>query len=318
MPTESDFTTYTLGSASLAATTADMPMLVGSQALEFATSMQWRSTGSWDTGSDITDTTMPTRFAADRYGVGRTAPNSSAATATTTYLMLDLNPATVPDIDMALIWNHNLDQVTGLDSVALQISQFSDFSAITTLKNWTSFTNDRIVSLNLTVSSIPNSGVRGVRYARLAFHTSNGGGFVTVPALGELWLGTQRQLGHFPQIPWDENTLQSNVADFNAKSGHRIRYVRNRGQRVFEPTWNTGTPLASGINDVTVLRTFWTECRYGSKPVLFIQAPHSHPERVNVCLIDPPVLKMPLQGPSDRLVSMTFNEIAPYLQTELE
>lgn len=310
------FTGTSLTAAYLAFTAADKPLFMANNVLrDYNARPQWRTGGSWASGSDITDPSYPTWLGYDGKGASRTAPTLTGGSAAYSYLC-DLVEGTDADhsFDMAVVWNHNFHLLDGTVTVRLEIADDNAFTTnLTTLTTWTVVTDpSRLVSLNLN----NNRRYTNARYVRLRITTS-AGSFTTAPAFGELWLGRRRQMSIYPNLPYEMKRLRSTVADFTAKSGARIRYVHNAGQRVFELAMSTGGAVESTETE-NEIRGFWQDCRYGSLPFVHIPQPESYPEEAFVCLDEDADLGLPLVGPYEREGSFSFTEIAPYRQGEVE
>lgn len=314
------FSGTSLSAAVLAAKDADKPLFVGNNVLRnYNARPQWRTGGSLASGSDITDPSYPTWLGYDGKGASRTAPTLTGGSAAYSYLC-DLVEGTAEEytFDTCVVWNHNFHELNGTVTVRLEIADDNSFSSnLTTLATWT-FTGlttqrGRIVEFNLN----NNRRYSSARYVRLRLTTNAGGGFTTAPAFGELWLGRRRQLGYYPNLPFEAKRLRSDVSDFKPKSGARIRYTLNEGQRVFSLVMSTGGANTS-IDTEDELRGFWRDCRYGSRSFIFVPQPDTDGEDACVCLDDEADLGIPLLGPYEREGAFNFSEIAPFRQREVE
>lgn len=313
----------TIPADEVASYTADVPMLVGNNiASDYLAMPQWRLSGSWASGSNTTNSSYPTLRAFDGQGLARTQPTIGASEVEVS-LIFDLTAGTdgPHTWDTALIWNHNLASLGTNFNVTLSVSDLESFTGGTTLviAQWNGvggFTSGRLVATSLSDGAgTPNQRYTTVRYVRLRFVTTSG--FLAgAPSIGEVWLGRRRQMAYQPNVPWAEANLTSDVADFVSKSGGRSRYVRNRGQRIFEPTWSFDGANPAGLNQETQMRAWFNECEQGSKPFLFFESPAAASPVAHVCYCDPPSLDMPVLGPFEREISMRFVEAAPYVQSE--
>lgn len=315
----------TIPSAELTSFTADKPMIMANNIVsDFTVSPQWRLSGSWASGADITNSTFPVVRAFDGQAFGQTRPTIGASEVQVSFIC-DLTTGTdgPHTWDTAVIWGHNLATLGTNFNAELTISDLNTFAtdaSTRTVAQWNGaggFTTARLVSTQLSDGSgVLNQRYTTVRYMRLRFITTTG--FLAgAPGFGELWLGRRRQMSYFPDTPWAEANLQSDVTDFVSRSGSRTRYVRNRGQRIFEPTWRFDGADANGLNQETETRAWFNECRQGSRPFVFFESPSVAIPTAHVCYLDPPKMDMPILGPFEREISMRFAESAPYVQSEL-
>lgn len=308
------FSASTVPSNELTPLAADKPLFIGSNILTAYNALpQWRVSGSWASGSDITSSA--TRFGFDGHGHLQTFPTLSAGAQNYSYIM-DLTEGTgnTSTLDCAMILNHNFYTLTATVTVYLEISDISDFSSSTTLATWTPGTaDDRLISFSLNT----NQRYVSVRYLRLRVNTSAGGGFVTnVPRFGELFAGRRYQMSYHPTIPWESKAERSEVVDFVPHSGAAVRYVRNYGQRFFDFTTKMHGSDANGLNQETQLRNFWQACRYGARPFVFVPNPTTAAQNAYLCHADPS-MSMPILGPFERNLSLSFYEKAPFRTAEV-
>jgi len=322
---------YSLGTLSAAvqsALLADKPMMVPTNLAEFPqTAAQWRTAGSWASGSDDTATGYGGRRAYDRFPNSQTKGTTAG---TTFYLIFDMHTtaATVGDagtFDTVAILNHNLGTLLGAGetaAVSVEISDNSNFSSAYEVANRTNITTDkRLIWWSLGVpEGTTYKTITGARYARVKITTSAS---IAAPSIGQVIFGRRYQMSQRSNVPYDDEQYQSTVVDFRSQGGVVSRYKRNSGGRVFEPSWNPTGSDGFGLDDVTTLRSWFKNCDYGSRPFLFIDKPYSEREtaftsvtRAGHYVVADPALNMVASGPTLREAGFRFDEVAPFLSGE--
>lgn len=314
----------TVSAAEQAARARDVPNLVANNVLErYVALPQWRVSGSWASGTDISDNdTYPVWRAFDRQAHLYTQPTTVNGETEVSFL-LDLTAGTTDadTIDSAFVVGHNFHLLGGNLSVTLDISDVNTFSgadpSTLTLVTWTNpTTSQRFGTQNFVTTQ---ARYTSVRYLRLRIRKTSGTFSSVIPKIGELWIGRRRQLGRFPKTPWDEASTQSSFADFVADGGTRVRYAKNRGGRVLEPSF-WATTSDGGIDTITTLRAWWNDCEQGTKASLFVESPftvvYNLGESTTIVYPEDQRFNMPLVGPFEREVSLRLIESAPFLLLE--
>lgn len=311
-----------LSSGETAALAQDVPLFVGNSVLDYLVDAQWRVSGSFSSGTNIVASGAPARYAAERQSIARTYPSlGGLGTSQNIYLIVEVVESTADThaFDSVFVLNHNFHLLAGTITVRLQIDNDPAFASATTIAQWTVSNRRRLVQIGLTGLPFSTRRINNARYLRLWLNTSNAGGFVAAPALGELWLGRRRQLSFFPDVPWDNKATHSDFVDFVSKSGYIVRYTRNRGQRVFAGIFRSGGDDRYGLNQEEQLRSFWDECREGTRQFIFVESPNTEPEISSfVCLEESGRFEMPVLGPFEREIRLAFREVSPYQKREME
>ena len=98
-------------------------------------------------------------------------------------------------------------------------------------------------------------------------------------------------------------------------SGVITRYVRNKGGRLFALALTmAGTDPTYSIDPYAQLKSWWTECGYGSKASILLLRPSSTSE---AHVVYPEArLEIPRLGPYERTTSLALTETAPFLAME--
>jgi len=248
---------------------ADYPLVISRNVIELAKgdgsfAAEWRTSGSFASGADATDSDYPTTAAYDLHSHVDTRPDSSQ---TTWYLMFNLG-ATLNDISTAVIGGHNLGSNTA--TVDLEIADDNAFSTnLVSLVQWTPATDVRLVSVDLDEGANANARrISDAQFVRLKIVA--GAGFV--PQVGEVYLGDRRQLHASPLMGYNPDSTMSSVSDFVANSGVRTRHVWNRDQKVL-----SADMISSTAAQATTIKGWWDDSEQGSRPFYWIEEPATTP-----------------------------------------
>lgn len=296
-----------LSATEIADAAADKPLLLGESVIaaakaDGAFAAEWSAAGSF-AGADITATGYPVARAYDRAWNTWTKPNAAA---TTHYLLFDLG-ATVAAFDHCIIGGHNFGTIGGL-TVSLEIANASTFATdLIELASWSpGSSNKRLVDLSLGhgVDAAPNV-YSSVRYLRIK---TTGGSHT--PQIGEIILGRRRQVTNRPRLPYDPISADSEVADFESRSGITTRYTLNRGRVVLSPQFST-----SATADRTPFTSWWADCAQGTKPFVYIEEPQTTPGAARLMLTQPS-FRMPAKTYNFRTIDLSMSEIGPFYDLE--
>jgi hypothetical protein len=269
-----DYGSAQLGATSRANAAANKPLLVGAHSLrDVPSSVQWRTSGSWAAGSDGTDTTNgPASYLWDGFVDLRSKPSSAQAT---WYLIIN-HSATLTAFDCIFIISHNLGTLGGV-TVTYEVADDNAYTSnLVQVASWAVTTSTkRLVALKLdhTGAGIARQ-YTSVQYSRLKIVAA---GAVT-PEIGELILGTRRQLTRKPNREFDPDHLRSYASKFRGGTRKVTSYVEAQGQKIlnarFEPDDSTEQ------NDI---RAFWqSDLDMGSHPFVWVPDPESYPEKAYV------------------------------------
>lgn len=296
---------------------ASKPMLVGLNVLDDQqTQAQWRTTGSWASGSDLTDSDFPTT----RLNDGRVHLVSKPTDVATTeyYVMLDLNTGTneAHTADFAAVLGHNFGDLPGLITATLQIDDNSDFSTAVQLGTYSVPDNRAFAFTQFGVPDADWHTYTTIRYLRLRITTNAAD--IGIPEIGQLVIGKARRLSQHPTRPWDPDGTESDVADFAPKGGQGVRYVRSYGQAVLRQVqWQaTGTDLYA-LDDVATLQSWRDDTKHLSAPFVGVLDPRSISPAVSDQVFffqaRTPVYRSGYLGPAERKIGpFDFEELAPF------
>lgn len=286
---------------------ADKPCIVGDNQLRTLTSStcQWRTTGSWASGSDGTDANGAIDYLADGFSDTRSYPSSAQDP---WYLIFDFGSPGIA-FDSVFILNHNLNSISGM-VVTLQIADSNTYvTNLATLATWTpGSSNKRLVALEMDHVGSSIRQYSAVRYVRLKFDPSTG----AIPKVGEVIFGNRKQLKHNPTIPWDEYERKSVFTETISYSGRKSKVVHYRGQRMMQAALH---PAESSY--ITDLWNFYkTDTVHGTLPFMWVDQPHTSPQGANFLQMDPS-FSFPRQGPNLRELVLKAEEQGPNF-TDLE
>jgi hypothetical protein len=324
-----------ISAAEQASLIADHPLFVSNNVLESvqATASWRKNTGTgranypnWTTGSDATAAGYPTRFATDRGGQATTRPLYDPA-ATQWALLFDLQTGLddLHSIDSIVLINHGLQNYSsGAVTVTFSFDDVNTFAGTNTLPGGhTNADLDLIyvsqggIGARIVNFSIPYNAftrLSNIRYFRVNFSVPAGSGHT--PEVGELFAGRRRQMSYFPNTPYEDKGIRSEVTDFVSKSGSAKRYKRFSGQRVYEPTLESAGLDKNGLNQENEFRSMFEESDFGSKPLIYCNNPNTAPNITILGRMTEPEVKMPIYGPYDRIVSTHVVEDAPFQKKE--
>ena len=244
----------------LTAKNNDAPMLIGNNLLEsFNAAAQWRVSGEWTAGTDVTVSGAPTRLAHDRNG--KIVTRGSATTSTIS-LIFDIEASTSRAFDTVAIIGHNYAQSLPAN-VFVDISDNANFAGFVEVATFAApTTSKRKVSLSLTTGMGSNRRIDNIRYVRIRHE--KGVNFSIMPQIGEVILGRRRQLTAKAQIEFQDAPLRSSVTDFRSESGTLTRHKLYSGAGDRELNFKFGA-LTTTLDSEVSLRDWFTDCDNGSK-----------------------------------------------------
>lgn len=291
-----------VAAAVLAATDADYPLILAAHAIADASS----PTIAWTTTGNTTDSNAAaTNFPVSRiYDLRLNEWTKANASGTTWYLAVNLG--TTAAIDTAMVGGHNLG--TNSATVVLQIADDATFATnLVDLVTWTPSDDARLVSIDLDGHAAGTPQLySGVQYLRLKI--TAGAGFV--PEVSEFVVGQRNQLRDNPLYEYDPSAASSEVADFVSRSGVVQRYTFHRAKAV-----RSIEMLLRDSTEVGVVTSWWSNCRQGTRPFLWIENPATAPTTAR-WMLSVPSLSTPALAPSVRRWSVTFEETSPFKDLE--
>lgn len=294
----------------------DKPMLVGSSAQHardrstgpFGGTIAaiWNITGSI-TGGDSSDPDFPTFAASDLKFHPVTKPDAFAVT---WYLVMSLRAAA---FNVIVIGGDNFGlHTSGSITMNVQIANDGFFTTdlLTVATTGPLAVGDvgRRVFLSLEPFVIDGEYIN-VNNLRLEI-TGLAGTFI--PEIGEVWLGSRRQMAQFGLIPWDPATFESEIVDTVAKTGVVTRYEFHHGRADTTLVLNPAADV-----DKDRVNGFWEDCNFGALPVLYVPQPGSQVDRAYVMHATPPRMEAPTVGPFEQRMTIALRETAPFLSNEL-
>ena len=320
------------------------PALIPNNILERSSvEAQWRVSGSWASGSDITSSAGPARLSYDRRAKVQTlADIDSLAGNAVVSLIYDVSASSIAaaSFDCVAILGHNFNAVTKLSGVFIDISDVSAFTNLNagggdvnrsfTIKSWSSATDwgttDTLRPIRLFANILTDPETIGasarfasVRYVRVRFtFSSNIATSDAIPKIGEVWLGRRRQLAMHGQLSFTDRPFKAESADFKTESGDMIRHSLYQGAGDTEVTFNTGG--ANLLYDMeTELREWQHQISYGQKSFLYIEdmSTAETDRRVWAMMQDPPTFQLQQLGPFEKEVTIGMVELPPYVSAEV-
>ena len=340
-------TTGTVTAANQSAYNARKPILVGENILENAATANWYELVSPSTVVDTGDVSavnasFPTTRVYDRHNhlvakpTRRAAPNSSSGYG----IIFDLG-STDYSFDCVVIAGHNLSSLQSTATsnggdLYVQVWAADDINFTTNVKQvatfWGghtgSFTDNKpLTSFDCgtnhgSVGNIEGAGefttYSSVRYLQISVYddtNTTGASAISSPELGEVFIGTRRQLSAQPNLPLSTKVTRSNIVDFNAKSGVVSRYVMNTGQKVYpDLTWEGDGSDGYGLDDIGTLESFFkSDITHGTKPFFYAPDPVTNPREIYFMLLeDAEFGAQNVFGPDTETVSVSMTEVSPF------
>ncbi len=332
MPTTAD----NIPTSERAARLQGCPYLVGNNVLErYNVLPQWRVSGAWDSGTDISDNTnYPVWHAWDRSGDAVTRPTSAAQNQTECSFIMDLNPGTTTtlgEVDTFVVIGHNFhtwDPATtevyldlDLGDGDLPPAPVPDFSGNVTGAFWDMADWDdgrRLISQEVGLLGA-DSRFSTIRYARLRIVRTSGNFGSVVPEFSELWLGRRRQMSYFPNVPFDNRAGQSDRVDHHAEGGHVTTYFKTSKQAILNMTVRSGGADMNGHDQNDALQNWWWTESEGGKPSLLVLNTSTDLLAEPYIVLPSSDFSLPVVGaPFERQGQLTFEEIAPFYRAEVD
>lgn len=293
---------------------ADLPMLVArNQAGTNNAVAQWRTSGSWASGSSSTYSDGVLSWATSRAWDDRAEPRTraTALSAGQVYLIFDLQNVT---FDVAAIVGHNFG-TAGTTRVRIQIADDNAFTTrLQTIADWNgapwlgSSTTRRLVSVTLGagvhVGVTTAAQYSGVRYLRILFDST------TPPEIGEVWLGVRYPPPNRPNFPDDESRTETATAEAESEAGVQHAVTQWSGRLVFTPTW-----WPDSVTYANLFRDAFAYSGYGTKPFLYLPNPSTSTRSAYVMRTDPRLAVIQTSG-SAREVRLPMREQAPFVSKE--
>lgn len=334
MALEYDDTTLT--EAMLSAFEADKPVLWPVNELTkqddwtSVVAAEWRESGSWDSGADITAPGFATNAAYDGFGDVPTKPirgdgGMDPDTSTEVSLIFKF-PFPGIDIDSIVIIGHNfaefgagtLDGEVASDRglfVYVEAADLSSFDSATTLASAHVQLHDttRLVWTGLDAGA-PATWLN-IRYLRVRIQwiDDDGAGMPFAPEIGEVFAGQRIQLSKQPDRPFDHLATVNDVATGTSKSGAVSKYVRFAGKTSIAATWQ---PKINGeadtLDDFASLRSWHRHTSNGTGCFLWMPRPTSLPDYAYLMQFPDSRFTMPEQEPFLAVVTLNMEEQPPF------
>jgi hypothetical protein len=210
------------GVGSLTSWTRNCPMACAVNLCRQAT-IEWRSGGSWASGSDQTVAANPTRYLYDGYA----HRVSKASTTGNTFLLIDFGAEV--QFDFLAILGHNFSDLPGGDNgnIYFEIADSNDYN--TNKVKIMAFaegigTDNRILIPNLgNEIELPSENlslhdplVWTARYFRIRFEAVPGG---ITPEIGEIYIGLRCQFSGRPNMPEDRYDYKNSIIESQGSHG---------------------------------------------------------------------------------------------------
>lgn len=293
-----------LPATTVARRAADLPHLGGRNLLETAAAIEWRSTGSFVSGADVTEAGYPGVHAGDGRAAEHTRPSTTAATH---YLCIDLGA--VRTFDVVGVFGLGLLS-GGLGTVELESAADAAFSSsITTLMTTSgpfyvgvSTAVTRIVEWTLAGSAQSVSA----RYLRLVVDYQTTGCVV----VGEVYVGSRLALPYRATSPVEpiERPELAEGDTWESDTGRLARAAAPRGRLGGTLGWSLD------LGDQAAALTWARDVAWGRYAGIYAPRPLSEPATVALVRFDALSITERVFGARDLDVEMT--EQTPTLARE--
>lgn len=311
------------------------PFFLVDECVRYRTTVpQWRVSGSWASGADITDATRPVRRVYDGQLGAPSSPDSSIVGGSSDVsLLLDLVASVDRGFDTAMIGVDLAGCGTGI-TVSLEIADTNDFTGASFLllgsaPNWEAVGNG---NRKIILWDINNNGneagqdIREARYLRVRF--SLAGNWAAPPKVYEVALGRRAQFSHFPRYPHATDQRASIFSDYRADSGWVQRVIRSAGMQPIEMTLKPQAGGIHNIDDVAQINAWFQKTGYGARNFLYCDHPGLISDLTGaINVADPPVglwclpptsIAIPATGPNTYEFATAFPELPPYRINEVD
>ena len=283
-----------------------------------STAIEWRTSGSASSGSDITDSAFPTSNVDDRNAHTFSAPDEAPISALPdVFLIMAVEPGTDDDHTLNTIAFKpiNFDLAPSTIRIFVRIADQSDpnFASSELVLSRTSIsTNEWIVATVLTGAGTEYTDFGLIRLEVELESGSWGGSFA--PQIGQVIVGKRRQIGFNFLTPFDDEPRISSVTDFMSNSGVLSRHILHKGKNSWSLLYNPTNSNANqtGIEEVDNIRAWFADTDFGTLNFLFVDQPATTPPRGHWVFVNDPELVLPLRGPFDRGWSTGFTELPPF------
>lgn len=283
-------------SATVANTAADIPCFLATNiwAQSLAVAHQWRTGGSWASGSDDTDADSWEYYARD-YLIHKLSRGTTAAS--THYLLGEANPS-ANQIDVVAIGpsGNPPSVITSLDF------EIADDNAYTTsllsVGSFSSFADDsRCAQFNSTYYD-------QISYMRLKRVLTG----ALINSVSEVYAGPRYQPARASAQPYDPDGQYSSVHRVETASGHVYNHAYAKGQARRSIRLEFGTSA-----DYSSFATFWANCNNGTRPFVYWDNPGTAPNRWMLMRFEDPDYKAQELSYLHRTIEFTMIECPPFL-----
>lgn len=275
--------------------------------------------------TQVDNATYPTTYAYDRAHHLRTRPTDGSTFGYALGFQLD----GTEDLDAICIVGHNLADLSGTINVAAWVADNQAFSTnAQRIAMWqsSSFTSARLAALDLGPnhgSVTPGVGAgdylrySGAEWLQIVVRET-GESAISVPQIGEVWIGKRRQLSARWLVGWDEWSYESDIATATSESGVRSAYKRHSGRFVQRSIRSRTTGVDRyGLDDLTELRSWWADTDYGARPFVYWHEPSTTVGAASVVASADAAFALPVVDYQTREASLpALEEIAPFRSSE--
>ena len=115
---------------------------------------------------------------------------------------------------------------------------------------------------------------------------------------------------HNPNIPFDDKSETGLVSDFESKSGLTQRYTYHQGKAL-----RSINKSVTDSDELAAIESAFDDSDGFTKPVVWIENPSNASTDAYLMLPESPTLSLPLQGPVERVFSVSFIEQPPFKST---
>jgi hypothetical protein len=100
--------------------------------------------------------------------------------------------------------------------------------------------------------------------------------------------------------------------------GFETRYTKYKGRKIFTIESESGGLDSGGHNQNTELRSWWSDCGYGTKSSIFVYHPQSIDTSLSPIVMpkNNEFIQAVEDGPFARVTSIELAEVAPFVSSE--
>lgn len=260
--------------------------------------LEWRTSGSFTSGSDVTDPLFPVTNAFDDFTHKPTRPLGSS---TVHHLIGRHDSGPLPDFDTVAIIKHNLGFLA-VTAVEVQVDDAAGFPSPTTIATFNpppvaaGVPNSRLIEYQL------NGGINLMRDVIFWRIRITKGSVFSFPEIGEVVFSRRRQLLRGILLPTDPNAQTGQFIDSRSRGGANRRYEE------FSGMYDTQAQIVTfGTGEYDVVEGWWRDTDRAVHPFLWTPEPLSAGDEAFWVNWDPADFRFPFEAAKIRrgFVGMT-------------